>query len=48
MQVDVVAEELKGSRSYEGVMVKVPASRFGLEDALQRVQVSEGGSYELH
>lgn len=48
MQVRITADEYKGKRGYEGADVELPASRFGLADALQRAHVPEGGGYELH
>lgn len=47
MQVHIMADECNGKRGYEGADVELPASRFELEDALQRAQVPDGGGYEL-
>ena len=47
MQVRIIADERRGKRGYEGAVVELPASRFLLEDALQRAQVSEDGGYQL-
>ena len=47
MQVRVIAEECRGRRGYEGAVLELPASRFLLEDALQRAQVSKDGGYQL-
>nr|WP_308625378.1 hypothetical protein [uncultured Eisenbergiella sp.] len=48
MQVRITADEYKGKRGYDGADVELPASRFGLADALQRAHVPEGDGYELH
>lgn len=48
MQVNITADEYRGKRGYEGAAVELPASRFELEDAIQRAHVPDGGGYELH
>lgn len=47
-QVHITADKYRGKRGYEGATVELPASRFELEDALQRARVPDGGGYELH
>lgn len=48
MQVNIISEECREKRGYEGATVELPATRYELEDALQRANVSEGGSYQLN
>ena len=47
MQVHITADGCSGKQGYEGATVELPASRYELEDALQRAQVPDGGGYEL-
>lgn len=47
VQVNIRADEYREKRGYEGADVELPASRYALEDALQRARVPEGGSYGL-
>lgn len=47
MQVCIIAEECREKRGYEGAAIELPASRFLLEDAFQRAQVSKNGSYQI-
>lgn len=47
MKVCIIADECRGRRGYEGAVVELPASRFLLEDALQRAQVPKDGGYQL-
>lgn len=47
MQVTIAADEFKEKRVYKGAAVELPASRFELDDALQRAHVPEDGSYKL-
>ncbi len=47
VQVNIRADEYREKRGYEGADVELPASRYALEDALQRAHVPEGGSYGL-
>lgn len=48
MQVNVTADCHRGSHGYEGAVLKLPATPYEIEDALQRAHVPEGGGYELH
>lgn len=48
MQVNITADCYRGRRGYDGAGVELPASRFAIEDALERAYVPEGGSYQLH
>lgn len=47
MQVNIIADKHNGKRGYNGAAVELPASRFELDDALQRAHVPEDGSYKL-
>lgn len=47
MQVTITADQHRGRRGYHGADLELPASRYGVDDALQRAHVPEGGSYEL-
>lgn len=47
MQVTIIADCYKACRGYSGADLKLPASRFAIEDALERAHVPEGSGYEL-
>ena len=48
MQVNIISEECREKRGYEGAAVELPATRYEMEDALQRANVLKGGSYQLN
>lgn len=48
MQVTITADQHRGQRGYHGADLELPASRYAIDDALQRAHVPEGGGYELH
>lgn len=48
MQVTIIANQYRGRRGYHGADLELPASRYEVDDALQRAHVPEGGGYELH
>lgn len=48
MQVAIIANQYRGRRGYHGADLELPASRYEVDDALQRAHVPEGGGYELH
>lgn len=48
MQVTITADQHRGQRGYYGADLELPASRYEVDDALQRAHVPEGGGYELH
>lgn len=48
MKVNITADQHRGQRGYTGAVLELPASRYAIEDALQRAHVPEGGGYELH
>lgn len=48
MKVNITADQHRRQRGYEGADLELPASRYVIEDAIQRAHVPEGGSYQLH
>ncbi|WP_270816167.1 hypothetical protein [Hungatella effluvii] len=47
MQVNIIADCFKLCRGYNGAKLELPASRYAIEDALERAHVPEGGGYKL-